>query len=122
MARIDKFIWAVRLCKTRSLAANLCKTNKVLLNDTEIKAGKEVKVGDELTVKKNSARFTYEVIELLEKRVGAKLVGDYIKDITPQEEIDKYEMYQLAQKQYRQDGLGRPSKKDRRNINKFFND
>ena len=97
MARIDKFIWAVRLCKTRSLGASLCKANKILLNGEEIKAGKEVKIGDALTVKKNSARFTYEIIALLDKRVGAKLVSDYIKDITPQEEVDKYEMYQLAQ-------------------------
>jgi ribosome-associated heat shock protein Hsp15 len=122
MARIDKFIWAVRLCKTRSLAADLCKANKILLNDEEVKAGKDVKVGDKVTVKKNSARFSYEVIALLEKRVGAKLVSEYIIDVTPQEEIDKYEMYQLAQKQYRQDGLGRPSKKDRRKIDKFLKD
>ena len=122
MARIDKYLWAVRLFKTRSLAANMVKNGKVMIDDEPIKPSRDVKIGDKISIKKNTALFSYEVIDLLEKRVGAKLVEDYIRDITPQEEIDKYKEYQLAQKQYRELGFGKPTKKDRRSIKKFLGD
>lgn len=120
MTRIDKYLWAVRLCKTRSLAADMVKAGKVLVNDEVVKASREIKPGDKLSVKKNTATFTYEVVELLDKRVGAKLVDQYLRDITPVEEVEKYKEYQMAQQQYRQSGFGKPSKKDRRSINKFL--
>ena len=119
MARIDKYLWAVRLFKTRSLAANMVKTGKVLVNGEEVKPSKEMKVGEQFSIKKNTALFTYEVVDLLEKRVGAKLVENYLRDITPEEEIEKYKMYQLAQREYRELGYGKPTKKDRRNLRKF---
>ena len=122
MARIDKYLWAVRLFKTRSLAAKHVKSAKVLIKGEAVKSSKELKIGDQFSVKKNTAIFSYEVINLLEKRVGAKLVPDYLRDITPIEEVEKYKAYQTAQNQYRQTGFGKPSKKDRRNINKFFGD
>lgn len=122
MARIDKYLWAVRLFKTRSLAANMVKTGKVLIKGEEVKASKEIKVGEQFSIKKNTALFTYEVIDVLEKRVGAKLVENYLRDITPVEEIEKHKAYQLAQRQYREQGYGKPTKKDRRNINKFLGD
>lgn len=122
MARIDKYLWAVRLFKTRSMAANQVKLGKVLIDDKEVKSARQMKVGEQFSIKKNTALFTYEVVDLLEKRVGAKLVGDYLKDITPQEEIEKYKAYQAAQSQYRQSGFGKPTKKDRRTINKFLGD
>lgn len=122
MARIDKYLWAVRLFKTRSMAANMVKTGKVLIKGEEVKASKVIKVGEKFSIKKNTALFTYEVIDLLEKRVGAKLVENYLRDITPVEEIEKYKAYQLAQRQYREQGYGKPTKKDRRNINKFLGD
>lgn len=122
MARIDKYLWAVRLFKTRSMAANQVKLGKVLIDDKEVKASRTLKIGEQFSVKKNTALFTYEVVDLLEKRVGAKLVCDYLKDITPQEEVEKYKAYQAAQSQYRQSGFGKPTKKDRRNINKFLGD
>lgn len=120
MARIDKFVWAVRLFKTRSLAANQCKTNKILVNDEPVKASKEVKVGDIVSVKKSGAVFSYKVLELLEKRVGAKLVEQYIRDITPTEEIEKYKLFQASQKSYRHNGMGKPTTKERRHLEKFL--
>lgn len=120
MARVDKFIWAVRLFKTRSLAANQCKTNKVLINDEPVKASKEVKIGDVVSVKKNGAIFSYKVLDLLEKRVGAKLVADYIIDITPPEELEKFKLFQASQSAYRNNGMGKPTTKDRRALEKFL--
>lgn len=120
MARIDKYLWAVRLFKTRSLAAKMIKEGKVLLDGEKVKTAKELKVGDVFSIKKNTAVFSYQVVDLLEKRVGAKLVDQYLKDITPEEELEKYRQYQLAQKEYRDLGFGKPTKKDRRNIKRFL--
>lgn len=120
MARIDKYLWAVRLFKTRSLASKMVKEGKVLLDGEKVKTAKELKVGDVFSIKKNTAVFSYQVVELLEKRVGAKLVDQYLKDITPEEELEKYKQYQLAQKEYRDLGFGKPTKKDRRNIKRFL--
>lgn len=122
MARIDKYLWAVRLCKTRSLATKMCKQGKVLMNGEAVKPSKEIAVGDQFSIKKNTAMFSYEVVDDLEKRVGAKLVSDYLRDITHEEEIEKYKAYQDAQRQYRQQGLGRPGKKDRRALMRFLED
>lgn len=121
MARLDKFIWSVRLFKTRTLAVNECKKNHVLINDEVCKPSKNVNVNDVITIKKSGILFKYKVLAELEKRVGAKLVSDYMKDITSVEEIEKYKTIQLAQKVYRQNGLGRPTKKDRRDIDEFWN-
>ncbi|MGV6860831.1 MAG: RNA-binding S4 domain-containing protein [Putridiphycobacter sp.] len=122
MARIDKFLWAVRLAKTRSFAADLCKKNKVLVNGIEVKPSKDIKNGDEITIKRSAIKFSYRVLDTLEKRVGAKLVSNYLVDITPVEELEKYKTLQLAQKAYRQNGLGRPTKKQRRDIDQFLGD
>ncbi|MFT4602151.1 MAG: ribosome-associated heat shock protein Hsp15 [Arenicella sp.] len=122
MARIDKYLWAVRLFKTRSLASNMVKTGKVLVQGKEVKAAKEMKVGDKFSIKKNTAVFSYEVVDLLEKRVGAQLVADYLRDITPTEEIEKYKAYQMAQREYKELGFGKPTKKDKRSIKKFLGD
>lgn len=120
MARIDKFIWAVRLFKTRSMASNQCKTNKVLVNNEPIKPAKEVKIGDRVSIKRQGAIFSYEVVDLLEKRVGAKLVENYIRDITPIEEIEKYKVYQASQSSYRNNGMGKPTTKERRALEEFL--
>ena len=120
MARVDKFTWAVRLFKTRSMASNHCKTNKVLVNDEVVKPAKEVKIGDTVSIRKNGALFSYKVLDLLEKRVGAKLVANYIVDITPAEEIEKYKLFQASQSAYRNNGMGKPTTKDRRALEKFL--
>ncbi len=118
--RIDKYTWAVRLTKTRSQASELISKGKIRLNATEVKPSRDVKVGDVIQVHKNSAVFSYKVLELLEKRVGPKLVSIYIEDITPIEEVEKYKTYQESQRVYRDMGTGRPSKKDRRSLDDFL--
>jgi len=119
--RLDKYLWAVRLSKTRSQATELISKGKALLNDAVIKPAREVKVGETITLLKHNARFQYKVLQLLDKRVGATLVKDYIQDITSLEEIEKLKAYQDAQRNYRQTD-GKPTKKDRRELDRFMDD
>ncbi len=118
--RIDKYVWAVRLTKTRSQASELISKGKIKINEIDVKPSRDIKTGDTINVHKNSAVFSYKVLELLEKRVGPKLVSIYIEDITPIEEVEKYKTYQEAQRVYRDMGTGRPSKKDRRMLDDFL--
>ena len=118
--RIDKFIWCVRLAKTRSLASKLVSANKIKLNGTECKPAKEVCPNDLITVQKNNALFSYKITQLTNKRLGAKLVSDHIIDITSEDEIEKYKTYQMAQRAYRGKDQGKPNKKDRRDIDHFL--
>ncbi len=119
MARIDKFLWSVRLFKTRTLATTSCKEGKVRVNDTIVKSSRNLKIGDKVTIRKQGTFFSYKVLDLLEKRVGAKLVENYIINITPQEELEKHRLKQLAQKAYRAKGEGRPTKRDRRLLDEW---
>ena len=112
--RVDKFIWSVRLAKTRTKATELINKNKVLINGNNIKPAKEVMVGDEIQIIKHNATFSYKVISTLQKRVGAKQLDDYIIDITPSSEREKLRIYQEAQRSYREQGSGKPTKKHRR--------
>ena len=118
--RMDKYVWSVRLAKTRSKASEAIVNSKIHLNGDLVKPSKEVKLGDEIQMIRHTARFTFRVVQLLKKRVGAKLVQDYIIDITPEEEIEKLKLYQLSQVAYRQHGKGKPSKKDRRDLDDFL--
>lgn len=118
--RIDKYIWHVRLSKTRSLAAKLVDGNKIKINSKECKPSKEVYVGDLISVQKNNAVFSYKILQLTTKRLGAKLVIDHLLDLTPQEELEKYKTYQMAQRAYRGKDQGKPNKKDRRDIDHFL--
>ncbi|MCO5259465.1 MAG: RNA-binding S4 domain-containing protein [Crocinitomicaceae bacterium] len=120
--RVDKFIWCVRLSKTRSIATDLVSKGKVKINNEQVKPSKEVKIGDVITIQKNNAFFSYKVLQLLPNRVGAKLITDYVIDVTDPLEIEKYKAYQLAQSAYRSLGTGKPSKKDRRDISDFLDD
>lgn len=120
--RWDKYLWSVRLSKTRSQAAELLSKGKIRINEKDTKPSKEPKVGDIIHVQQNTAVFTYKVIQLLEKRIGPKLVSEYIEDLTSQEERDKLMEYNLAQKAYRTYGTGKPSKRDRRDIDDFLQD
>lgn len=118
--RVDKYVWSVRLAKTRSKASELVTKGKVLLNHEKVKPAKEVKEGDIVTVIVHNANLSYKVIGLLDRRVGAKLVENYIRDITPPEELDKLKVYRAAQRVYREKGTGKPSKKDRRDLDDFM--
>ena len=117
---MDKYVWSVRLAKTRSKASEAIVNGKIRLNGDLVKPSKEVKLGDEIQIIRHTARFTFRVVQHLKKRVGAKLVQDYIIDITPEEEIEKLKLYQLSQVAYRQHGKGKPSKKDRRDLDDFL--
>ncbi|MGV3630122.1 MAG: RNA-binding S4 domain-containing protein [Bacteroidota bacterium] len=118
--RVDKYMWCVRLAKTRSQATELISKGKVKLNGMEIKPSREIKTGDVIAVQKHNAFFEYEVLDFLDKRVGPKLVENYLRDITKPEEIEKLKAYQLAQSSYREYGTGKPSKKDRRDLDDFL--
>ena len=118
--RVDKYIWCVRLVKTRSQASELISKGKIKLNNLQVKSSREPKVGDTIQISKNTAVYSYKIIQLLDKRIGAKLVEEYIIDITPEEEKEKYRLYSLTQSVYRENGTGKPTKKDRRDINDFF--
>lgn len=119
-ARADKFVWAVRLAKTRSDAAEALKGGKILINGADAKPSKELKVGDIVGIKRMPAIFSFRIIQLLEKRVGAKLVEQYLENITPEAEIEKLEMARLASVGQRDRGMGRPTKRERRDIDDFF--
>jgi ribosome-associated heat shock protein Hsp15 len=112
--RVDKWLWAVRIFKTRSQASDACKNGKVQINGSIAKSSKTVRVGDVLEVKKMPIFYKYEVKELLQKRVGAKLVSKYCNDITPEQEIVKLDMARISVGGYRRKGDGRPTKKERR--------
>lgn len=118
--RLDKFVWFVRLCKTRTLATELVQKGKIKLNGNQAKASKEVKIGDTVSIIKNNAVFSYKIKDLLDRRVGAKLVPDFLIDVTDPMEIEKFKTYQAAQSVYREYGTGRPSRKDRDNLESFF--
>jgi len=118
--RVDKFVWHVRLTKTRSLATELIQKGKVKLNSASVKPSKEVKIGDTISILKNNAIFSYKIKDLIDRRVGAKLVADYLIDITDPMELEKFKTYQDAQRVYRDYGTGRPSRKDRDNLDSFF--
>ena len=116
--RIDKFLWSVRIYKTRTIAAEECEKHRVLINDMEVKPSRQVKVGDRLTVKKLPVVYTYDVIQLIDKRQPASLVKNYIVDTTPQDELDKAEMNRITTFVQRDRGAGRPTKKERRELEK----
>jgi ribosome-associated heat shock protein Hsp15 len=117
--RLDKFIWAIRIAKTRSLAHEAISKGKIKINFKDVKPSYQPQENDIITIHRNSAVFSYKVITLIDKRIGAKLVYDFIENTTPQEEIDKFEQYLLSQKLYRINGDGKPSKKDRRDLEEF---
>lgn len=119
--RLDKWLWAVRLFKTRSQATDACKGGRVKMAGVNAKPSKEIKAGDQIDIVQNGIRKTVVVKELSKNRVGAKLVPDLMEDLTPTEEIEKLEMTRKINYERRQKGLGRPSKKDRRNIDKLKN-
>ena len=119
--RLDKYVWCVRLTKTRNEATTLIKNGKILLNQNSVKPSKEVTVFDSIQVKKHNAVFSYKILALVDKRMGPKLVQSYLEDTTQDLERAKYKEYQLAQKEYNQFGVGKPTKKQRRTITLFKN-
>lgn len=117
--RIDKWMWAVRLFKTRSKAADACKKNKVLIDNTFAKPSRTVKVGDVIGIKKGPVTCSFKVLALAHNRMGAKLVPDFMLNVTTKDQLELIELQKLAASSRRQKGLGRPTKKERRDIDDF---
>ena len=115
-ARIDKYLWAVRVFKTRTEATDACKGNKVKVDGVAVKPSRPVKVGNTIEVRKGSVQYIYKVKALLENRVGARLVPEYAENLTPQSELDKLKAPVETFFVKRDRGSGRPTKKDRRTI------
>ncbi|HPW67591.1 MAG TPA: RNA-binding S4 domain-containing protein [Salinivirgaceae bacterium] len=120
--RIDKWLWAVRIFKTRTIAIEEIKKNRVLINGFPVKPSRLITIGEELDVKKPPIIRTYKVLGLIENRVGAKLAPQYVEDITPIEELNKLELSRYNRSGIRDKGSGRPTKKERRDLDIFFND
>jgi ribosome-associated heat shock protein Hsp15 len=120
--RLDKWLWAVRLYKSRSVAADACNSGKVQIGGHTVKPSRSVKVGEIITAITGEITRTVKVVRLLEKRVGAKLVGDFLGDLTPAAEYEKHRQKQMLPPPFlRAKGAGRPTKKERRSLNPFLN-
>ncbi len=117
--RIDKWLWAVRQFKTRSLASDACKGGRVKINQVNVKPSREVKVGDEIEIVDHGIKKRVRVLKLVKNRVGAKLVSELMLDVTSSEELEKLEMINKLNVEKRIRGAGRPTKKDRRMIDKL---
>ena len=117
--RIDKYLWAVRLYKTRSLATDACRNGHVRMNGQSLKPSHEIKVGEVYEISIDQLHKVVEVKEMLGNRVGAKLVENYMTDLTPQEEYDRIQFIRQYSFEKRDRGTGRPTKRDRREIEDF---
>lgn len=120
--RIDKFLWCVRYYKTRNMVTEACKKNHITVNNNVAKPSKEVFAGDKITFRKDQITQIIVVLDLPESRVGAKLVDRYRKNETPPEVFQHLELLKLSKEHYRKTGVGRPTKKDRRDLSDFETD
>ena len=120
--RIDKFLWAVRIFKTRSIASDACRKGRIIINNIQVKPSRTVTKNEIIIVKKLPVVFTYEVIELVGKRVSAKQVADFIRDLTSEEEKVKSKTGNQEGIGHRTKGTGRPTKKERRTIDRLSDD
>ena len=118
--RLDKYLWCIRVFKTRSDATDACKGNKVQVNGVVSKPSKEVKTGDLLVIRKGPVELTYRVKAALHSRVGAALVGEYAENLTPEAELDKLHAPTETFFVKRDKGSGRPTKKDRRTLDALW--
>lgn len=119
---MDKYLFAMRIYKTRSIAADACKKGRVKLNGAELKPSRSFHIGDIFTVRKGPITYTYKVLQLSANRLGAKLVADYMQDLTAPDQLELLELARLAAQSGRDRGTGRPTKKDRRDIITFVSD
>ena len=119
--RIDKWLWAVRIYKTRSKASEACIKGHVLIGNIPVKPSKEIHTGDIIKVKHAVIYKSYKVLEPVHKRLSASLVSEFVEDITPPEELERLEIQKQMKWFFRKPGSGRPTKKDRRDMDDFFN-
>jgi ribosome-associated heat shock protein Hsp15 len=117
--RIDKWLWAVRIFKTRAISTDACNSGKVKIEGKSIKPSRAVKLNDTISVQKGIIKFIYEVTGLIEKRVSAKIASENVKDLTSEKEKFKMKAASAQPVATREKGMGRPTKKDRRDIEKL---
>lgn len=119
-ARIDKWLWAARIFKTRTIAAEACKKGRISINGAQAKPARMIKPGDTIQVRKPPVTYSFKVLQAIEKRVGAKLVPEVMENVTPPDQYELLEMNRISGFIDRARGTGRPTKKDRRDLDDFF--
>ena len=120
--RVDKWLWAVRVFKTRSIATEACKKGRVSIGGVTIKPSRTIRVGEVITVRKPPIEYSFRVLQLLASRVGAKRVAEFMENLTPQAQYELLELQRVSGFVDRAKGLGRPTKKDRRDLDQFAED
>ncbi len=118
-ARLDKWLWAARIFKTRSIATDACKNGRVMMDGVKLKPSRMIKEGDTIQVKKPPVTYTFKVKQAIQNRVGAKLVPDVLENLTTPDQMELLEMNRISGFVNRAKGTGRPTKKDRRSIDEF---
>ena len=118
--RIDKFLWSIRFYKTRNIAAEEIKKNRVSIGENTVKSSKEVKEGDVIKIRKNQIDYKIKVLQIPKSRIGAKLVALHVADMTEKEQYELLKLRKMSQDYYRNKGEGRPTKKDRRDMDDFL--
>ena len=118
-ARIDKWLWAARFFKTRTLATAACRKGQVSMGGAQLKASRTIKAGDVVCVRKPPITYSFKVLQPIEKRVGARLLPEILENVTPQEQYELLEMSHISGFVNRAKGTGRPTKKDRRSLEEF---
>lgn len=119
-ARIDKWLWAARIFKTRTIAAEACKKGRISINGAQAKPARMIKAGDTIQVRKPPVTYSFKVLQAIEKRVGAKLVPEVMENVTTPDQYELLEMNRISGFINRARGTGRPTKKDRRDLDDFF--
>ena len=120
--RVDKWLWAVRVFKTRSIATDACKKGRISIAGVTVKPSRVIRVGEVITVRKPPIEYSFRVIQLLGSRVGAKRVAEFMENVTPREQYELLELQRVSGFVARAKGLGRPTKKDRRDLDQFAED
>ena len=117
--RIDKWLWAVRIFKTRTVASEACKKGRVLIGETAVKPSRNIRTGEVIQVRKPPVTYSFNVLALSDKGMGAKMVSQFMENVTPQEQYELLELNRIGGFVDRQRGTGRPTKKDRRDLDQF---
>jgi ribosome-associated heat shock protein Hsp15 len=121
-ARIDKWLWAMRLFKTRTIAAEACKKGRVMIQQMAVKPSRNIKVGDVIQIKRTPILYSFKVLALTENRLGAKLVPEYMENVTAADQLTLLEISNINGYLGRDRGTGRPTKKERRDLDVFMDD
>ena len=119
-ARVDKWLWAARIFKTRSIAADACKNGRVTINGVNLKPSHIIKAGETICVRKSPITYSFKVLQAIQNRVGAKMIPEVLENVTPKEQFELLEMNKIGGFVNRARGLGRPTKKDRRSLDDFI--